>query len=427
MLPDGRPFLAIKLIRGQTLAEHLATVNMDWVAAPAQPVNPLSAVAGRERISRKVLRKLYDCVFWRFNLLFWRFDSLIKSPTMSEITAGNPPELLRLLGLFERVCQTMAYSHSRNVIHRDLKPVNIMIGEFGEVQVMDWGLAKSLAEPSDSPAPEANHLANPHAPGVADEDFLVRTLAGRPIGTPAYMPPEQARGELERIDKRSDVFALGAILCELLTGKPPFVGPSAEALAQAKAGNLEAALDRLSTSRVEKELAALARTCLAAEPADRPADAGVVSNAVSAYLEGLSDRLKQADRRQAAELGRAREDLSALGWIAMALLTIAFVLGWAWVNGFLRRRPEPPAPTVIHPTFDEIEVNMLRTKLREGGPSGERLANLPDEVLLRLLDGELTGADVVIIQVLQDRLAKREAKKPGSAGAERPGPDKSGP
>ena len=132
-------------------------------------------------------------------------------------------DLPRFLSIFEQVCQTMAYAHARGVIHRDLKPSNVMVGSFGEVQVMDWGLAKVL--PRGGIADEAG--AQPVQETVI---MTVRSgsagsgsesQAGSVLGTPAYMAPEQARGEVERIDERADVFGLGAILCEILTGRPP--------------------------------------------------------------------------------------------------------------------------------------------------------------------------------------------------------------
>src|SRR5262249_22326480 len=157
---------------------------------------------------------------------FWRIG---EGPTPSKLSEAAPSELHRLLGLFEQVCRTVAHAHSRNVIHRDLKPSNIMIGAFGEGQVMDWGLAKDLrgADPVSDGLTEAGS-------GVRDEaEPGFRTRWGVPIGTLPYSPPEQVRGELERVDARADVFGLGAILCELLTGQPPYIGKKAEVLAQA--------------------------------------------------------------------------------------------------------------------------------------------------------------------------------------------------
>lgn len=141
-------------------------------------------------------------------------------------------EQAQLLGIFEQVCQTMAYAHSRGVVHRDLKPANIMVGALGEVQVMDWGLAKVLSEggvaderKSLDKHQEVSIIRTRRSEG-SDVSGSVgsETNMGSVMGTPAYMPPEQAPGEIDRLDDRADVFGLGAILGEILTGKPPYIG-----------------------------------------------------------------------------------------------------------------------------------------------------------------------------------------------------------
>ncbi len=252
----------------------------------------------------------------------------------------------RLLGVFEQVCQTMAYAHARGVIHCDLKPSNVMVGSFGEVQVMDWGLARVLARGDGGVGPETGA-------GDAVPEESIRGGAGRAdqasrsgsvLGTPAYMAPEQARGENSRLDERTDVFGLGAILCEILTGEPPFVGRDlTELRAVAVAGDLAAARARLELSGAEPELVALARRCVAPLPQDRPRDAGAVAAAMTGHLRGVQERLRQAElarveaqARAAEEKKRRRLAVGLAGAIFVLGLTVG--IGWAWLERQWQRR-----------------------------------------------------------------------------------------
>src|SRR5262249_3199746 len=152
--------------------------------------------------------------------------------------------LPQFLKIFEQVCQTLAYAHARGVIHRDLKPANVMVGAFGEVQVMDWGLAKVLAEGGiadeqrSQQRQEVSVIRTQRTQGSGTAEIGSHTQAGSVLGTPAYMAPEQARGDVDLVDERADVFGLGAILCEILTGKPPFTGKSVEAQRKAQAAQV---------------------------------------------------------------------------------------------------------------------------------------------------------------------------------------------
>jgi serine/threonine-protein kinase len=219
-------------------------------------------------------------------------------------------DLPRFLSIFESICQTMAYAHARGVVHRDLKPSNVMVGSFGEVQVMDWGLAKVLkeggaaADPSTGPGAEEAGVATVRSGSTLDE-----SAAGSVIGTPAYMAPEQAAGEVDRVDRRADVFGLGAILCTILTGRTVYLGQGfQEVVGQAMRGETADALARLDGCGAEAELVALAKDCLAVEPADRPQGAGLVAERMTAYLAGVQERVQAAERERAVAVARAVEE-----------------------------------------------------------------------------------------------------------------------
>jgi serine/threonine-protein kinase len=201
-----------------------------------------------------------------------------------------------------QVCQTLAYAHSKGVLHRDLKPSNIMVGAFGEVQVMDWGLAK-VRRPDDA-APDASVIRTVRSQAEGSESQF-----GEAIGTPAYMAPEQACGEIDRVDERADMFGLGAILCEVLTSQPPFTGRSlGEIHARAMCADLDEAFARLDGCGADAELVQLARACLAAESGGQPGNGGAVAEAVTAYQHSVQARLHSAELEPAQAQVQAREE-----------------------------------------------------------------------------------------------------------------------
>ena len=243
---------------------------------------------------------------------------LVKGKTLATLLAARQAPLgerPKFIGIFAQICQTLAYAHARSVIHRDLKPANVMDGAFGEVQVMDWGLAKVLAEGGIADEQKAQRRADVSiirtqrsAGSDPSNGSGSHTQAGSLLGTPAYVAPEQARGEVELVDERSDVFGLGAILCEILTGLPPFTGTGAEAARKAQKGKVEDAYTRLDACLADEELIGLAKRCLAAEPWDRPAHAGQVAQEFIAYQQSVDERLRQAEQERAAQAARAEEE-----------------------------------------------------------------------------------------------------------------------
>ncbi len=179
--------------------------------------------------------------------------------------------LTERLRVFERLCETIAFAHAHGVLHRDLKPQNVMIGSFGEVLVLDWGIARWHG----APEPEVQPDSPPSEAPVADTATR-RTAAGVVMGTPAYMSPEQARGELDRVDERSDVFGLGAILHYLLTSAAP----------RQASGAAAAASPRQRDRRIAKRLDAICGKALRPEPAGRYATAGELAADIARFRDG---------------------------------------------------------------------------------------------------------------------------------------------
>ena len=265
----------------------------------------------------------------------WLAMKLIRGRTLAELLkkrSSPSEELPRFIQIFEQIAQAVGFAHSRGIIHRDLKPLNVMVGEFGEVQVMDWGLAKELAS-------RPRQLTGESEPDdwrrrLAADENVHHTAAGTIMGTPGYMAPEQARGE--PVDARADVFALGSILAAILTGQPAFVGTTInETIAKAANADLTDVLARLEACGADAELLAIARRCLAALPQDRFADGREVASAVASYRATVEARLRQAETaaaealvREAEQRKRRRLAIAAGGSIAVVLLVGLAVSLW---------------------------------------------------------------------------------------------------
>lgn len=268
---------------------------------------------------------------------------LVQGRTLGELLRGRTAvtdEQARFLTIFEQVCQALAYAHDHGVLHRDLKPDNIMVGAFGEVLVMDWGLAKVL--------PWAQR-------GVRTVRTAAGSLASEPgsvLGTPAYMAPEQARGETELLDERADVFGLGGILCEILTGSPPYVGAtSGEVALLAAQADLTPALARLDASGADADLIKLARECLAVDREARPRDAGLVVDRLITHRAALLERSTRAVvEKEMVRREQQHQPMTAPRRWAPSRLTLAVGLGlclvliallaFGWRSEIQRQRAE---------------------------------------------------------------------------------------
>jgi WD40 repeat protein len=270
---DGRPFYAMRFVRGQSLHEAIGRFHR-------------ADVSGRDPGQRSL-------------------------------------ELRKLLDRFLMVCNAMAYAHSRGVLHRDLKPGNIMLGPYGETLVVDWGLAKLIDRPEGAGAAGEPTL---HVASAGDSDA---TQEGRALGTPAYMSPEQAAGRLDQLGPASDVYSLGATLYCLLTGRAPFTEREPGLLlCQVQQGEFPP--PRQVKGAVPAALEAICLKAMALRPGDRYPSAKALADEVehwladervTAYAEAWRGRLLRWTRRHKPLVA------SAAGMAAVALTaTIAAML-----------------------------------------------------------------------------------------------------
>jgi serine/threonine protein kinase len=274
-------------------------------------------------------------------------DDLRQNPRSAE----KEWTLGRLLNIFVNVCHGLAYAHSRGVVHRDLKPANLMIGDFGEVYVMDWGLAKVLkgrqtSEPPVPGAPCAPSFAQPSQNISARRSSAVETSReveadltqeGSVLGTPMYMPPEQASGKLQVMDQRSDIYSLGAILYEMLTLQPPVdkEGGYLAILMRVMQGEIVPPEQRTPAraGQIPRELSAVAMKAMAKDPASRYPNAEALRKDIERFQEGRSVSAKEDTFKEMAW------KLVKRNKVASTFTTVlAIVLVWGLVaNGLAQR------------------------------------------------------------------------------------------
>lgn len=302
---------------------------------------------------------------------------VVEGRSLTQVFRDDALPLRRKVDFVRRACEAVAYAHSRGVLHRDVKPSNVMVGHFGQVRVLDWGLVHV----------RSSELVTEH------HDALV-TRAGQVTGTPAYMPPEQARGE--PLDARADVYALGAVLYTLLHQQHPFHGVSANEV-----------LSRLAQGRVptvESGPAELQRLCahaLQADPADRPTDASALLQLLDAWLEDA-----HALARAQAHLDHAQslqDDLEALRDRAAARRHAAEEAG-----GKLRSYSPLTDKLPIWALQDEAEALELQAQLAE--------VRYTQGIRAALGEADLDPAHQALADLYQRRHAEAELqRRPGEA------------
>ncbi|MBI4617974.1 MAG: tetratricopeptide repeat protein [Planctomycetes bacterium] len=286
--PDGRIYFTMKRVRGRDLSKVLEEL--------------------RERSARPSSRRL----------------RAVRGSRVEP--AAGEGSLDRLLDAFLKVCDAVAFAHSRGVIHRDLKPANIMVGEFGEVLVMDWGLCRMR---NAKLGMRNGNKQQETAPGIAGG-----TMAGTVMGTPAYMPPEQARGDIDSIGEHSDIYSLGAILYEILALAPPFSGKDAgEVLDKVIEGRLVPPSRRAPHRHVPRELEAAVQKAMAPEPAERYQDVAELRADIEAHRAGRTLAAAEYSPWQLLAKWAKRNKIAVAGGAATAAALLVGALAIVYVAG----------------------------------------------------------------------------------------------
>jgi serine/threonine protein kinase len=321
-------------------------------------------------------------------------DELRKSPKPAE----KEHSLARLLNVFVSICNAVAYAHSRGVIHRDLKPANVMLGDFGEVYVMDWGLARVLnaAVPVDVHAsPTELRASNGRASKVETSRIAEADLTqdGAILGTPSYMAPEQATGHVDGIDQRSDLYSLGAILYEMLALLPPVdkEGSYLEVMMRVVGGAIvppeQRSPQRAREGKIPRELSAVAMKALARLPKDRYPTVEALRRDIERFQEGRSVSAKRDSLRERAwKLAKRNLAVTLVSAVALVLLAALWARS-SWISHREQElRRELAVPAFIEAAHFAVERKKFDNALVQVATAVEYD---PERADARLLKGQL--------------------------------------
>ena len=301
------------------------------------------------RLQHPAIVPVYQAGRWPSGEPFYAMKLVSGRPLDRVIAdARTLEERLALLPTITAAVDAIAYAHSRRVVHRDLKPANVLVGDFGEIVVIDWGLAKDLDDDSPDTLPGTRTDRDGPRPmpsrsvGVSGSDEPALTVAGAVMGTPAYMPPEQARGEV--VDERADVFSLGAMLYHLLAGAPPYAARTAtDVIAAAIEGKVESLAAR--APEAPADLTAIITRAMAHEPGDRYPTAQALAEELRRFQTGkLVAAHRYTVRERVTRFVRRHRAAVAIG----ALAVVAFLaLGTLALRRIVVERDRAEAQRVI--------------------------------------------------------------------------------
>lgn len=365
---------AVYLARQQALEREVAVKVMTREAdSPemAERFRREALVLGR--LAHPNIVPVYDIGTDDEGQLFYTMK-LVKGRTLQHILndlRNGDSEALRthtltsLLTVFRKVCDALAFSHSQGIIHRDLKPENVMVGEFGEVLVMDWGLAKMTLRSPEGNDGMTNGQVEPSRSGssfdirnssfrAASNSASFKTLDGAVMGTPQYMSPEQAMGLVDELDARSDIFSLGGILYAILTLRPPVEGATVEeVLSKVRTGQITSPSERqtgttpkgktkvkgtvleaglikplphVQGGRVPAALSAVVMKALRVEKVQRYPSVTVLSEDIDAYQRGFATSAEQAGALRQIMLLMLRHKAVTASLVTLLLISVGFVL-----------------------------------------------------------------------------------------------------